>query len=163
KGLELIADIAPDLPEGVAGDPGRLAQVISNLVGNAIKFTNVGQVLVHVRCDEQGDGRARLNFAVADTGIGIPKAKQSAIFEAFSQADGSTTRRFGGTGLGLTISSTIVRMMDGAIWVDSEPGAGSTFHFTVSLPLADLPHKAFLRLPPETPVLIVDDNAINRR
>ncbi|MQA30895.1 MAG: response regulator [Luteitalea sp.] len=167
KGLELIADIAADVPQGIAGDPGRIGQVLSNLVGNAIKFTAHGHVLVRVRCDERSVDRARLHFSVSDTGIGIRRDKHATIFEAFSQADGSTTRRFGGTGLGLTISSTLVRLMGGEIWVESAPDEGSTFQFSVTFPLADL---LTSDAPPQIdaaltglPVLVVDDNAVNRR
>ena len=163
KGLELIADVAADVPAGIVGDPGRIGQVIANLVGNAIKFTEHGHVLVQVRCDEQRGDRAQLTFSVSDTGIGIPASKHSTIFEAFSQADGSTTRRFGGTGLGLTISSTLVRLMGGRIWVDSEPGHGSTFQFTASFPVADLPSRSYDPVLINLPVLIVDDNEVNRR
>ena len=119
----------PDVPFGVIGDPTRLQQVLMNLVGNALKFTERGQVVVAVREDSRTEGSTRLHVSVTDTGIGIPPDKHEAIFEAFRQADGSTTRRFGGTGLGLTISATLVRLMGGRIWVESEPGAGSTFPF----------------------------------
>ena len=131
QGLELITDIAPDVPEAVAGDPVRFKQIITNLVGNALKFTERGHVVVAVRKDVTGDDTT-LHFSVTDTGIGIPIEKQASIFEAFSQADGSTTRRFGGTGLGLAISSTLVALMGGRIWLESEPGVGSTFHFTLA-------------------------------
>ena len=163
KGLELIADVAADVPAGITGDPGRIGQVIANLVGNAIKFTERGHVLVQVRCDENFGDRVQLRFSVTDTGIGIPEEKHSTIFEAFSQADGSTTRRFGGTGLGLTISSTLVRLMGGRIWVDSEPGHGSTFQFTASFKVADLPSRSYDPILVGMPVLIVDDNDVNRR
>ena len=163
KGLELIADVAADVPAGIVGDPGRIGQVIANLVGNAIKFTEHGHVLVQVRCEEQLGDRAQLTFSGSDTGIGIPHSKHSTIFEAFSQADGSTTRRFGGTGLGLTISSTLVRLMGGRIWVDSEPGHGSTFQFTASFAVADLPSRSYDPVLINLPVLIVDDNEVNRR
>ncbi len=115
KGLELLADIALEVPSGLVGDPVRLRQVITNLVGNAVKFTERGHVVLAVRDEGEQDGRRVLRFAVTDTGIGIPPEKHATIFEAFSQADGSTTRRFGGTGLGLTISSTLVQMMGGGI------------------------------------------------
>ena len=130
KGLKLSCSVEPEVPDSLVGDPGRLRQILMNLVGNAIKFTDQGQVLVGVASEAQAAGRAILHFSVIDTGIGIPAEKQQVIFEAFSQADGSTTRRYGGTGLGLTISSKLVGMMGGHIWVDSQPGAGSTFHFT---------------------------------
>ncbi len=166
KGLELAAHILPDVPDELIGDPIRLRQIVVNLVGNAIKFTEQGEVVVRVELDTQDGGDIRLHFAVRDTGIGIPKAKQDIIFEAFAQADGSTTRKYGGTGLGLTISMQLVRMMGGQIWVESEPGKGSTFHFTARLvrsktlapkPRAQMADLQGLR------VLVVDDNATNRR
>jgi signal transduction histidine kinase/CheY-like chemotaxis protein len=164
KGLELICDIDPDVPEGVIGDPTRLQQVLINLVGNALKFTEHGHVVIAVREESRTGRTATLHVSVTDTGIGIPADKHEAIFEAFRQADGSTTRRFGGTGLGLTISATLVRLMGGQLWVESEPGAGSTFHFTIALtvtdaPAAKVPGPDALHLD----VLIVDDNDINRR
>jgi len=164
KGLELMCDIDPRVPAAVVGDRVRLQQVVGNLVGNAIKFTDRGHVLVTVREDVRNEGSTRLHVSVADTGIGIAADKHDAVFEAFQQADGSTTRRFGGTGLGLTISATLVRLMGGRIWVESAPGAGSTFHFTVALdvaPGADEPAAAHDL--DGTSVLIVDDNAVNRR
>jgi signal transduction histidine kinase/DNA-binding response OmpR family regulator len=164
KGLELIGDVAADIPAGIAGDPGRIGQIIANLVGNAIKFTAQGHVLVQVRCAERLGDRARLHFSVSDTGIGIPASKHAAIFEAFSQADGSTTRRFGGTGLGLTISSTLVNLMGGRIWLESEPGHGSTFQFTATFPVAELEVRPTVDpVLVNLPVLIVDDNGVNRR
>jgi two-component system, sensor histidine kinase and response regulator len=163
KGLELIADVASDVPPGINGDPGRIGQIIANLVGNAIKFTAHGHVLLQVRCEERLAAGVRLHFSVSDTGIGIATDKQATIFEAFSQADGSTTRRFGGTGLGLTISSALVRLMNGRIWVGSEPGQGSTFHFTATFPVVDLPARAYEQALIDLPVLIVDDNEVNRR
>jgi len=139
KGLDLALRVSPDVPEQVLGDPGRLRQVVVNLVANAIKFTERGEVVVHVTPQGPADQRADLvlHFAVSDTGIGIPADKRSLIFEAFAQADGSTTRRYGGTGLGLAISTQIVELMSGRIWVDSEEGRGSTFHFTARLGLAE--------------------------
>jgi signal transduction histidine kinase/DNA-binding NarL/FixJ family response regulator len=139
KGLELICDIAPDVPADVVGDSTRLQQVVTNLLGNAIKFTGHGHIQVTVRQDSRTTGSTKLHFSVTDTGIGIPPEKHQAIFEAFRQADGSTTRRFGGTGLGLSISATLVQLMGGQLWVDSAVGAGSTFHFTVALDVADTP------------------------
>jgi signal transduction histidine kinase/DNA-binding response OmpR family regulator/HPt (histidine-containing phosphotransfer) domain-containing protein len=165
KGLEIIVDMAPDVPAGVVGDPVRLKQILTNLAGNAIKFTGHGQVIVAIREEARGEGCTRLHFGVTDTGIGIPEEKQATVFEAFRQADGSTTRKFGGTGLGLAISSTLVRLMGGRIWLESTPGAGSTFHFTVALDTAELPADVTLdeaRLA-TVPVLIVDDNEVNRR
>ena len=133
KGLELICNLAPDVPEIVRGDPTRLRQVVVNLLGNALKFTNRGEVALEVECFSRQAETVVLHFAVRDTGIGIPRDKQPLIFEAFAQGDGSTTRKFGGTGLGLTISSRLVRLMGGRIWVESDPGRGSTFHFTACL------------------------------
>jgi two-component system, sensor histidine kinase and response regulator len=163
KGLELIADVASDVPAAVAGDPGRIGQIVANLVGNAIKFTPEGHVLVRVRCEAHLGDRARLHFSVTDTGIGIPASKHVTVFEAFSQADGSTTRRFGGTGLGLTISSTLVKLMGGRLWVESEAGQGSTFQFTVTFPIAQRHSRTIEPVLVDLPVLIVDDNDVNRR
>jgi signal transduction histidine kinase/ligand-binding sensor domain-containing protein len=130
KTLSLHADVAPEIPLNLVGDPLRLRQVLLNLTDNAIKFTSNGNVTVSVASEHVSDTEALLHFAVADTGIGIPANKQKTIFEAFSQADTSSTRRYGGTGLGLTISYQLVALMGGQLWVESEPGAGSTFHFT---------------------------------
>jgi signal transduction histidine kinase len=165
KGLELLYECDPAVPAGIIGDPVRLQQVVTNLVGNAIKFTEHGHVLVEVREEARYNGRTVLHFTVSDTGIGIPREKHVAIFEAFSQGDGSTTRRFGGTGLGLTISSTLVQLMGGRIWVESELGSGSAFHFTAAFPVAELsaPEEPAESSFAELPVLIVDDNAVNRR
>ncbi|MGE0864625.1 MAG: MHYT domain-containing protein [Vicinamibacterales bacterium] len=163
KDIELIVDVHERVPEALQGDPVRLRQVLSNLVANAIKFTNRGHVVVKVTGEEHV-GRARLHFSVADTGIGIPASQQATIFEAFRQADGSTTRRYGGTGLGLAISSTLVHLMGGKIWVESTEGAGSNFHFTIDRPVAALPETPpDPPLPLGLPVLIVDDNPVNRR
>ncbi|MEP7084331.1 MAG: ATP-binding protein, partial [Betaproteobacteria bacterium] len=165
KGLELLCEFDPGVPAAIVGDPVRLQQVLTNLVGNAIKFTEHGHVLIEIREDARHDGSTTLHFQVSDTGIGIPAEKHATIFESFSQGDGSTTRRFGGTGLGLTISSTLVTLMGGHIWVESEAGSGSAFHFTATFPTADLKTSEVpgeLRLA-ELPVLIVDDNAVNRR
>jgi PAS domain S-box-containing protein len=167
KGLELACHVLPDVPDAVVGDPGRLRQVLINLVGNAIKFTERGEVLVRVEAEPPSEAEARLRFAVSDTGIGIPEEKHQAIFEAFTQADGSTTRKYGGTGLGLTISLQLVEMMGGRIWVDSQIGRGSTFHFTVRLGLQRGKTPVTGAPPPDElrglPVLVVDDNATNRR
>ena len=164
KGLELIFDIAPEVPDAIVGDPLRLRQVITNLVGNAIKFTDKGHVLLEVREDRHASTGTMLHFSVSDTGVGIPHHKQPLIFEPFSQADGSTTRRYGGTGLGLAISSSLVTLMGGRMWLDSEPGAGSTFHFLAAFGVAsDLPRAAMDIYPGEMPALVVDDNAVNRR
>jgi two-component system sensor histidine kinase/response regulator len=167
KGLELSSRIAPDVPPMLSGDPHRVRQMIVNLVGNAIKFTHQGGVVVEVHREASGpeDDPFRLHFMVRDTGIGIPMEKQQAIFEAFSQADGSTTRRYGGTGLGLTITKRLVEMMGGKVWVESQPGQGSTFHFTLKLaPPEKSVSKASLRRPEleSLHVLIVDDNETNR-
>jgi two-component system sensor histidine kinase/response regulator len=164
KGLEMISDIDPNVPAGVAGDPVRLQQILTNLVSNAIKFTDRGHVMVSVQEGFRAEGSTKLHFSVTDTGIGIPAEMHKVIFEAFRQADGSTTRRFGGTGLGLTISATLVRLMGGRLWVESEPGAGSTFHFTVALDIADVPETRRPERPfTDIAVLIVDDNEVNRR
>jgi protein-histidine pros-kinase len=130
--IDLLWEIDPGVPDQIVGDSTRLAQVITNLVGNAIKFTKVGEIEVRVGVEDA----AMLHFSIRDTGIGIPLEKQAAIFEAFSQADASTTRQFGGTGLGLTISAKLVQMMGGRLWVESTPGTGSCFHFTVRSVLA---------------------------
>jgi signal transduction histidine kinase/DNA-binding response OmpR family regulator len=164
KGLELIAHISPDVPSSIVGDPVRLQQVLGNLVANAVKFTEQGHVLLEVREEAHRDDCTMLHFSVSDTGIGIPDDKHATIFEAFSQADGSTTRRFGGTGLGLTISATLVNLMGGKIWLESAPGHGTTFHFTAPFDLA--PAADTVRSEPllaNLPVLVVDDNDINRR
>jgi two-component system, sensor histidine kinase and response regulator len=152
------------VPAHLVGDSLRLNQILTNLAGNALKFTERGHILVAVRSEARHADAVRLHFSVTDTGIGIPVDKQRTIFDAFSQADGSTTRRFGGTGLGLAISATLVRMMGGTIWVESEPGAGSTFHFTVALDIAATAGAAVpVRSLAEMRVLIVDDNPVNRR
>jgi two-component system, sensor histidine kinase and response regulator len=135
KELELIVDVQPNVPEWVRGDSSRLRQIIVNLVGNAIKFTTQGEIVLKVWTNSEQEGNLLLHFVVSDTGIGIPPDKQRSIFEAFTQADGSMARKFGGTGLGLTISAGLVQMMNGRIWVESELGRGSSFHFT--LPLAE--------------------------
>jgi PAS domain S-box-containing protein len=165
KGLELVCRVAPEVPEVLIGDAPRLRQVIVNLVGNAIKFTNQGEVLLQVEHESSRAGETALRFVVADTGIGIPADKQAVIFEAFAQADGSTTREYGGTGLGLAIAARLVGMMGGAISVESDPGRGSRFSFTC---LFGRPAVATTR--PRAPeslrglrVLVVDDNATNRR
>lgn len=164
QGLELACHIESDVPDALLGDPLRLRQIVVNLVGNAIKFTHHGEVVVHVHNESLTEQDVVLHIAVSDTGIGIPKAKQKLIFEAFSQADTSTTRKYGGTGLGLAISAQLVHMMGGEIWVESEINKGSTFHFTVRMNLSD---KCVDQQPPvslnDLRVLIVDDNATNRR
>jgi signal transduction histidine kinase/CheY-like chemotaxis protein len=172
KGLELIVCVHPDVPRCVRGDATRLRQVLVNLVGNAIKFTERGEVAVTVERDAQADLPGALLFTVRDTGIGIPENRRAAVFEAFTQADGATTRRFGGTGLGLTISRKIVESMQGTIWVESRVGDGSAFHFRVSLEPGQtaFPAKSRThRLDQEghslagARILAVDDNATNRR
>jgi signal transduction histidine kinase/DNA-binding response OmpR family regulator len=167
KGLELIVDVDPIVPSAVRADPGRLRQVLVNLLGNAIKFTEKGEIVLRVTTEKPPSiDVVLLHVSVADTGIGIPLERQQSIFEAFTQADGSVTRKYGGSGLGLTISSRIVRLMGGRLWLESEPGRGSVFHFTVSvdrakaLPTTAPAHTVVLQ---DRPVLIVDDNATNRR
>ncbi len=137
KAIELIPIVPVELPDYLLGDPMRLRQVLINLVDNAIKFTQCGEITVRVAQQRAAGQQIALHFSISDTGIGIPAAKQALIFEAFAQADGSTTRDFGGTGLGLTIASQIVRQMEGRIWVESEIGKGATFHFTVQLGIAE--------------------------
>ena len=168
KGLEIAYRVEPGVPELVVGDHGRLRQVLVNLVGNAVKFTHEGEVIVSVSVDDEARDDLRLHFAVMDTGVGIAAETQGEIFKAFTQADGSTTRTYGGTGLGLTITSRLVEMMDGQIWVESQEGEGSTFHFIVRYERVKAPHvldSAASRqiIPLEgLRVLIVDDNATNR-
>ena len=166
KGLELASHVSADTPDRVVGDPTRLRQIVVNLAGNAIKFTDRGEVVVRTDLEAIRDGQAVLRFEVSDTGIGIPEDKRELIFEAFAQADSSTTRRYGGTGLGLAISSELVKLMDGRISVESEVGKGSTFRFTVPFSLAKrkitraaerILNLVGLR------VLAVDDNATNRQ
>ncbi len=167
KGLELIYEVQPDVAEAVLGDPGRLRQIIVNLVGNSIKFTERGEILLSVTQEEESCDDVSLHFAVKDTGVGIPVDKQERIFEAFSQADGTMARKYGGTGLGLTICTKLVGMMGGRIWVESQPGQGSTFHFTLRLAIQSTPSVRPAPVQPEEllnlPVLIVDDNFTNRR
>jgi two-component system sensor histidine kinase/response regulator len=164
KKIELLTRLAPEIPMYVIGDPGRLRQVLFNLIGNAIKFTETGEIMVQVTADPQGSHRGHLLFAVSDTGVGIPKEKLNSIFEKFTQADSSTTRKYGGTGLGLAISKKIVELMGGTIWAESDEAKGSTFYFTVKLTETEKPQTfaesdvslAGMR------TLIVDDNATNR-
>ncbi len=167
KGLELAYEMQPEVPDSLLGDPGRLRQIIVNLVGNAVKFTEHGEVSVRVAVESQGASEIELHFTIADTGIGIALEKQATIFEAFTQADGSMTRTYGGTGLGLTISSRLVQCMGGKIWVASELGKGSQFHFTAKFGvLAGVPEKNVTRDPlqlRDMNVLVVDDNETNRR
>jgi PAS domain S-box-containing protein len=164
KGLELIGDIRPGVPQNLIGDPGRLRQVLVNLVGNAIKFTHEGEIRVSVELARVCDGEAGLRFSVSDTGIGIPAAKLKSIFEPFVQADGSTTRKYGGTGLGLTISSHLVELMNGRIWVESEVDRGSTFFFTANfnVPATSGEPKVHGTGLEDQEVFVVDDNASSR-
>ena len=169
RGLELVSHVEPDVPDALIGDASRLRQVLLNLVGNAIKFTEEGEVVLRVEAVGLAapDGETRLRFAVSDTGIGITPDKQEAIFRAFEQEDSSTTRRYGGTGLGLTIATRLVDLMDGSLTVESEPGRGSTFAFTARFGCQPRPPEPVAdRLPvvlDNLPVLIVDDNATNRQ
>src|SRR5437764_13452495 len=133
KGLALDCEIAESVPDNVVGDPMRLRQVLLNLLDNALKFTSRGAVVLRLGASEPAPGEVNLHFTVADTGIGIVPEKQRTIFEAFSQADSSSTRRYGGTGLGLTISYQLAVIMGGSLWVESKPNEGSTFHFTARL------------------------------
>jgi signal transduction histidine kinase/CheY-like chemotaxis protein len=167
KGLKLSSYVQPEVPDNLRGDPTRLRQIVVNLIGNALKFTPQGEVDVSVRCEVETDDTATLEFTIRDTGIGIPLAKQAEIFEAFAQADSSTTRKYGGSGLGLAICKRFVELMNGSIWLESTPGLGSTFHFRLPFPLqkcvpssvgaVDL---ATLR---NVPALIVDDNSTSRQ
>ena len=166
KNLELTQEVADDVPDHLTGDPGRLRQIVLNLVGNSIKFTERGEVAIAVRLEHRGKDTAMLQVSVRDTGIGIPPDKHALIFESFSQADGSTTRRYGGTGLGLSISKRLIHMMKGCIRIESELGKGTTMHFTAEFGLRQAPET-----PPEAApldlanlaVLVVDDNNTNRR
>ncbi len=174
SGLELVSRISPDIPAVLVGDAGRLRQVLVNLVGNAIKFTSRGQVVVQVAIESQSPDALELHFSVTDTGIGIPAAKRQSIFQPFEQADGSTTRRYGGTGLGLAISGRLVALMGGWIWAESEVGTGSTFHFTArfgvsSMGQATAPAEAAAPVRVAAPVaarrlhvLLAEDNLVNQ-
>jgi signal transduction histidine kinase/DNA-binding response OmpR family regulator/HPt (histidine-containing phosphotransfer) domain-containing protein len=167
KDLELAYHVDPQLPDYIVGDSGRLRQVLVNLLGNAIKFTSQGEVVVRVQMDSRSNHELGLHFSVADTGIGITAEKHSLVFEAFAQADGSTTRNYGGTGLGLAICSRLAGLMGGRVWLESTVGEGSTFHFTVVFNITETPRTP--RVPIQTaalvnlPVLLVDDNATNRQ
>ncbi len=164
--IELLCDIGRDVPAIVRGDPGRLRQVLTNLIGNAIKFTHAGEIVVSTTCEDRRDGAAVIRFSVRDTGIGIPPDKLQVIFEPFSQADASTTRKYGGTGLGLAISRRLVQLMGGEIRVTSEPGRGSDFSFTLSLPIETAPAAPGPAPRPQLEgvrAFVVDDNATNRR
>ncbi len=169
RGIDLLWEVDPTVPDQIVGDPTRLGQILTNLVGNAIKFTPVGHVKLRVVLDDT----ALFHFSVQDTGIGIPLEKQSSIFEPFAQSDSSTTRRYGGTGLGLTISSKLVEILGGRLWVESTPGQGSCFHFTAKMGVLDNPSHADLDAAelaagvegdvPELHILLVDDNAVNQK
>ncbi len=168
KALELLCDVAQDVPRVARGDSGRLRQILFNLVGNAIKFTGAGEVAVHVSVESASDEELLLHCTVSDTGIGIAPEKIQMIFDPFTQADASTTRQYGGTGLGLTITSRLVQVMGGTIWVESEIGKGSQFHFTVRMGAADTsPQRVDPLASPDVlrgiKALIVDDNQTNRR
>ena len=168
KGLELALHAAPEVPYRVQGDPTRLRQIVVNLVGNAIKFTDHGEVVLHVTVESQTEHETILHFIVADTGIGIPSDKQQAIFQPFTQADSSSTRRYGGTGLGLAISFQLTELMGGRLWVESAKGKGSKFHFTIRFQPAhskreSLPTSGRSTSLEGLQVLVVDDNATNRR
>jgi two-component system, sensor histidine kinase and response regulator len=164
KGLELIVDIAPEVPARVSGDPTRLRQILLNLVGNAIKFTSAGEIVVRVRLEKISAASTHLVFSVADSGCGVPADKQQLIFEAFSQADVSTTRRFGGTGLGLAICSRLVQLMDGRIWLESEAGKGAVFSFSARFgTVAESGAKRVLPSFAGQRALIVEDNALMGR
>jgi PAS domain S-box-containing protein len=169
KGLALHSDMQPNLPAHVLGDPVRIRQVLTNLCDNAIKFTAQGSVTVGLQCTALADQQLELLCSVKDTGIGVPPDKQKGIFEAFSQADTSTTRQFGGTGLGLTICSRLVGLMGGRIWIDSEGGAGSTFHFTIKVQQVHTVPVALLEQPSTAApgvrpllILLVEDHPINQ-
>ena len=164
KGIELVCDIGPDVPMAVVGDAGRLRQILINLIGNAIKFTDQGEVVLQVGIASESDGVGVFHFTISDTGIGIPESKLGSIFEAFSQEDSSITRRYGGTGLGLTISARLVEALAGRIWVESEVGRGSKFQFSV--PLVRDTHSTDVPLDVTQlcglKALVVDDNQVNR-
>ncbi|MDA1055715.1 MAG: ATP-binding protein [Planctomycetota bacterium] len=166
KDLEIACHVQQDVPDDLIGDPGRLRQIVVNLVGNAIKFTSEGEIVVRVSKLSGDDDRVELQFSISDTGVGIPKEKQGRMFEAFEQADTSTTRDYGGTGLGLAISKQLVELMGGQIGIESEVGRGTTFTFTVSFgvqknptPRREASEREFLQ---GLNVLVVDDNATNR-
>ncbi len=161
KEIELAYQVRPDVPDCLIGDISRLRQVILNLVGNAIKFTPKGEIVVEMKVESQTQEQVSLHVRVSDTGIGIAKDKQSLVFESFTQAESSTTRQYGGTGLGLAISRQLVELMKGRMWLESEPGKGSTFHFTALFDLAPQKPRAAEKLSSFS-VLVVDDNATNR-
>jgi two-component system sensor histidine kinase/response regulator len=165
--LEIAYEIAPEVPETLVDDPGRLRQILTNLVGNAIKFTEQGEIIARVQLEAAGSEKLTLHFSIADTGIGIPPEKHALVFKAFAQADGSTTRNYGGTGLGLAICSQLLALMNGRIWLESEVGKGSIFDFTAEFGMAGKARTPEVAACPadlrNLSVLIVDDNAANRR
>jgi PAS domain S-box-containing protein len=167
KDVEMVVQYAPQTPRWVKGDPARVRQILTNLVGNAVKFTARGHVLLHVACESVERGRANIHIQIQDTGIGIAPDMLAVVFDKFTQADSSTTRRFGGTGLGLTICRMLAQMMQGRVWAESQVGRGSTFHFVLPLPLADAPAPAIAPAGDEIlrglRVLVVDDNPVNRQ
>jgi CheY-like chemotaxis protein/HPt (histidine-containing phosphotransfer) domain-containing protein len=167
KGLELVSHFPPDVPDNLVGDSSRLGRIVVNLVGNAIKFTEHGEVVLRAGIEQIEGENALLHFSVTDTGIGVPADKQQRIFEAFAQADTSTTRKYGGTGLGLAICAQLAELMGGRVWVESQVGCGSTFHFTARFRLQDASAQKPATILPvklqDLPVLVVDDNATNRR
>jgi signal transduction histidine kinase/DNA-binding response OmpR family regulator/HPt (histidine-containing phosphotransfer) domain-containing protein len=166
KGLELACQIRSDVPTELVGDPARLRQIVVNLVGNAIKFTDHGEVVIRATIQSRTADSAFLHFTVSDTGIGIPQEKQGLVFQPFEQADQSTTRLYGGTGLGLGIVSKLIAMMRGEVWVESQVGQGSTFHFTASFGVQNDPPRSAASMPGQwhdLNVLVVDDNATNRQ
>jgi PAS domain S-box-containing protein len=167
KGLELLCEVSPEVPEMVRGDSNRLRQIVVNLVGNAIKFTDAGEVALKVRVDGEENGDHVMHFTVSDSGVGIAQEKLQLIFKPFSQADSSTTRKYGGTGLGLSISARLVEMMGGKMWVESEVGRGSEFHFTARMGRSEKESEMGTIAPPEilrgVKVLVADDNRTNRR
>ena len=166
KGLELACYVRPDVPDALVGDPGRLRQIVFNLVGNAIKFTDRGEVVLRAEVQTSSQDNVRLRFVVTDTGIGVPVEKQKKIFEAFEQADTSMTRKYGGTGLGLAISAQLVKLMGGELWLESQTGQGSTFYFTALFTRQRATANNSGRTPANLralPVLVVDDNATSRR
>ena len=175
KGLKFACHIPLELPDALIGDPSRLRQIVINLLGNALKFTAKGEVTVRVAMEAETADQAVFHFSVTDTGIGIPQEKQKLIFEAFTQSDSSTTREYGGTGLGLSISSRLVALMGGNIWVESQPGEGSTFHFKLRFGLQKFPASALLPAdrpgPAQAPtrdqrrfkILLAEDNPVNQK
>ena len=166
KGLELACHVSPEVPDALVGDSERLRRIVVNLVGNAIKFTESGEVVLNASVESRTNEDVVLHFSVTDTGIGIPQEKQKAIFEAFAQGDASTTRKYGGTGLGLSISSQLSELMGGRIWLESEPGRGSAFHFTVRMGLQPSVVSEQAPVPVKLlglPVLVVDDNSTSRK